>query len=66
MMYEQMIAVYGTIVIEAENKEDAQEKIKFTLQRGIPIRDETNEIYGEFLIGDFERLEDVRKSNIVI
>ena len=66
MIYEQMIAVYGTIVIEAENKEDAQEKIKSILQRGIPIRDEANKTYGEFLIGDFERLEDVRKSNIVI
>ena len=48
MRYEQIITIYGRIVVEAESKKDAQDKIMGILQEGIKFDG------GELIIGDFE------------
>ena len=52
--YEQMITIYGTIIVEAETQAEAKDKILSILQKGEIKFDD-----GVLLIGDFERLSDV-------
>ena len=55
MMYQQIITIYATIVVEAGSKEEAQDKIKKILHKSIKVED------GEILIGDFEREDEVKE-----
>ena len=57
MRYEQIITIYGRIVVEAESKKDAQDKIMGILQEGIKFDG------GELIIGDFERESDVERGD---
>lgn len=53
MKYEQMITIYGKIVVEAGDMEEARDKILNALQKDINIDN------ARLVIGDFERVGDV-------
>ena len=63
MRYEQIITLYGTAVVEAESKQEAEDKIQHILDgikdTDIPIF--IGHIEGKIIIGEYEREDDVKE-----
>jgi len=64
MKYEQMVSIYGTIIVEAKGKEEGTKLIRAELERlkfcGLKIYSDICESECHILVGDYERESDVK------
>jgi len=59
MHYEQMVSIYGTITVNAETKEEAEDKINNIIWN---LKDKHNFLIEEgLIIGDIERESDIKQ-----
>jgi len=59
MKYEQMVTIYGTIIVEAENRKEAEEKINNIIYN---LQDKHNHLIEEgLIIGDIDREDDIQE-----
>lgn len=59
MIYEQMISIYGTVIVNARNKKDAEDKINNILWN---LQDKHNHLIEEgLIIGEIDRFSAIKK-----
>lgn len=59
MIYEQIVSIYGTICVNAKNREEAESKINNIFWN---LRDKHNHLIEEgLIIGEIEKENDIKK-----